>query len=69
MLESKVIEVVVYPKPEPEIIAELVTLQEEISSQPTKIVELSIETPCRSSSRAHLRGSTFFGSYEGFGVL
>ena len=54
MLESKAIEVVENPKskpevdnkPEsrPEVIVELVTLQEEIFSRPTEVVELPIET-------------------------
>jgi len=53
MLESKTIEVVEDPEPEPEVddksepgpevVDELMSLQEEISSQSTKVVELHIE--------------------------
>ena len=54
MLENKAVEVVEDPEPEPEVdenlesgpevIAELVTLQEEISSRPTEVVDLPIDT-------------------------
>ena len=49
---------------QPEIVAELVSLQEEISSWPTEIVELPIETlvvlPAERTG-----ASTIFNSYEG----
>jgi len=52
MLERKVVEIVenLEPEPEldnkpgPEVVAELMSLQEEIFSQPMEVVELSIET-------------------------
>jgi len=54
MLESKTIEVVEDPESEPEVdnkpesrsevVAELVTLQEEINSRPTEVVEMPIKT-------------------------
>ena len=53
ILKNKVVEVVEDPKPEPEvdkpelgpeIVAELVSLQEEISSRPMKVVELYVKT-------------------------
>ena len=46
ILESKAVVVVgdSESEPGPEIIAELVSLQEEISSRPTEVEELSIET-------------------------
>jgi len=43
ILKSKAIEVV-DSEPEPKVVAELITLQEEISSRPTEVVELHIKT-------------------------
>jgi len=43
MLESKSVEIDEDSKSEPKVVAELVSLQKEISSQPTEVVELPIE--------------------------
>ena len=44
MLESQTVEVVKNPESEPEVVTELVSLQERILSWPTAVVELPIET-------------------------
>ena len=73
MLESKAIEVVEDSKSEPEVVAALVALQEEIFSRPTKVVELPIETHVNLlaeptlklvSSLAVMRASTFLRSSD-----
>ena len=78
ILESMTVEVVEDPKLEvddkselgPEIVAELVSLQEEIFSRPTEVVELPIETliyifqQSLLWSRAYYGANTIFDSYE-----
>ena len=44
MLEYKAVEVVEDSELGPEVVAESVSLQEELSSRPTKVIELPIET-------------------------
>ena len=44
MLENKAVEVVEDSELGPEVVAELVSLQEELSSRPTKVIELPIES-------------------------
>ena len=76
--KNKVVEVVEEPKPRPEVAADLVSLQEEISSRPTEIVDLPIETlvdlpvePARKliSSLVGMRASVFLRSPDKYDPL